>query len=539
MSEMGPRPTVVLGILGTSMDRGGRKGRWERWRPTVDLCRQDDLVVARLELLYGPGSEALLLEVMQDLEQVSPETEVCPRPIDLGDPWDFERVFATLHDFALGYPFDPEAEDYLVHVTTGSHVAQICLFLLTESRHLPGRLVQTVPPRGEKGTPGGHQIIDLDLSRFDRIARRFEAEHEAGSSFLKAGIETRNPAFNALIDRLERVCLRSLAPILLVGPTGAGKTRLARRIHELARARNLLSGPLVEVNCATLRGDQAQSALFGHVRGAFTGAERERAGLLRAADGGTLFLDEIGELGLDEQAMLLRAIEDRRFLPVGSDREVGSAFRLIAGTNRALGERVRSGHFREDLLARIDLWTFELPGLRARPEDLAPNLDYQLAEHERRTGRRVRFGGEARRRFERFAGGPDALWTRNFRDLDAAVTRMATLADGGRVSVEAVDAEIERLRASWDRGGAAPEDRPRARVEAVLGAAAAELDLFDRAQLEAVLEVCARSRSLSEAGRQLFAVSRARKASANDADRLRKYLARFGLRWDRLAESTS
>src|SRR5215213_7674940 len=110
------------------------------------------------------------------------------------------------------------------------------------------------------------------------------------------------------------------------------------------------------------------SALFGHVKGSFTGAVRDRSGLLRTAHGGLLFLDEIGELGLDEQAMLLRALEEKVFLPLGSDREVRSDFQLIAGTNRDLGARVREGRFRDDLLARINLWTFSLPGLAERRE---------------------------------------------------------------------------------------------------------------------------------------------------------------------------
>ena len=122
------------------------------------------------------------------------------------------------------------------------------------------------------------------------------------------------------------------------------------------------------------------SALFGHVKGAFTGAMRDRPGLLRGANGGLLFLDEMAELGLDEQAMLLRALEEKRFLPLGGDREIASDFQLIAGTNRDLAEAVRTGRFREDLLARIDLWTFRLPGLAERREDIAPNLDYELEQ---------------------------------------------------------------------------------------------------------------------------------------------------------------
>jgi len=128
---------------------------------------------------------------------------------------------------------------------------------------------------------------------------------------------------------------------------------LAKRIYELKKHRRQFTGKFVEVNCATIRGDGAMSALFGHVKGAFTGAMQERPGLLRTAEGGMLFLDEVGELGPDEQAMLLRAVEEKRFLPLGSDKEVRSEFQLIAGRNRDLQLDVAEGRFREDLLARI------------------------------------------------------------------------------------------------------------------------------------------------------------------------------------------
>ena len=120
-----------------------------------------------------------------------------------------------------------------------------------------------------------------------------------------------------MITDIERVAVRSRAPVLLIGPTGAGKSFLARRVFALKHARHRLSGEFVEVNCATLRGENAMSTLFGHVKGAFTGAMADRAGLLRKADKGLIFLDEIGELGLDEQAMLLKAIEEKRFFPFG------------------------------------------------------------------------------------------------------------------------------------------------------------------------------------------------------------------------------
>lgn len=529
---MASKRRVILGILGSTLDSGFRQERWNKWRPTVSLVQQPELQVDRMEILHQPGHIDTARCVAADLEKLSPGIEVRLTAQALKNPWDFEEVYASLHDWVRGLSFQPDKEEYLVHITTGTHVQQICLFLLTESRHLPARLIQTSPRSDRRNDPrGSHSIIDLDLSKYDRIAARFSRETRDAVSLLKSGIETRNAGFNRLIDSIEQVAIHSTEPVLLLGPTGSGKSRLARRIYELKKSRHQLTGPMVDVNCATLRGDSAMSALFGHVKGAFTGAARDRPGLLRSADGGLLFLDEIGELGADEQAMLLRALEEKRFLPLGGDREVGSDFQLIAGTNRDLRADVAAGRFREDLLARIHLWTFRLPGLVERPEDIEPNLEFELEEATRRRNLRVTLSRELRDRFLEFAKSPEARWTANFRDLNACVTRLATLAPGGRITAELLEAELERLRREWAPvSHEAAADDP---LEVVLGAKrVAALDRFDRAQLREVVAVCRESKSLSAAGRILFAVSRTRRKAVNDADRLRKYLARFDLDWE-------
>jgi transcriptional regulatory protein RtcR len=526
------RPLIVFGILGTLLDRAKvTEERWQRWRPTVAACQHEELLVTRFELIHEPKERSLAQAVVSDIQSVSPETEVRLHELSLNDAWDFEEVFGAFHDFAASYPFATDEEDYLIHITTGTHVQQICLFLLAESRHFPGRLLQSSPPPRNLLNPGGYRIIDLDLSQYDALAKRFSSERQEGLVFLKSGIATRNGAFNALIERIERVVIASTAPLLLTGPTGAGKSQLARRIYDLKRRREQVAGGFVEVNCATLRGDQAMSALFGHVKGAFTGATGTRPGLLKTADQGLLFLDEIGELGLDEQAMLLRAIEEQRFLPVGADQEAESNFQLIAGTNRDLQTDVGSGKFREDLLARINLWTFRLPGLAERREDIAPNLDFELERYVSITGRKVTMNQQAREAFLAFAESPSTLWSANFRDLGAAVTRMATMATGGRITLIEVQDEIVRLVSSWRRK---PWPNQDLLAEMLTPEQNASLDLFDRVQLAEVIRVCRNSPTISAAGRALFASSRVNKAQPNDADRLRKYLARFELSWAKI-----
>lgn len=526
------KPTTVISFLGSTLDASKfGPSRWMKWRPSVGLCMHEDLRIDRFIMIHGTAHSRLAEFVAEDIASVSPETLVERHVIDFTDAWDFEEVYGKLLDFAKGQPIDPDAEDYLIHITTGTHVAQICLFLLTEAHYLPGRLLQTQPRRGAPDAAGTWSVIDLDLSRYDSIATRFANESAESTSFLKSGIETRNAAFNTMIDEIEQIAGRTRAPMLLMGPTGAGKSHLARRIFELKKLKRQLIGQFVEVNCATLRGDSAMSALFGHKRGAFTGAAADRPGLLRTADGGLLFLDEIGELGLDEQAMILRAIEDKLFLPVGADKEIGSDFQLVAGTNRDLARCVAEGRFREDLFARLNLWTFQLPGLAQRREDIAPNLDYELERHAEREGERVTFNKEARDRYLNFAVSPEALWPGNFRDLAGSITRMATFSPKGRIDVDGVTAEIARLKKLWSVSGQQDDT-----LDGLLDIDTLfTIDPFDRVQLAFVVETCRASRSLSDAGRRLFVASRERRSSTNDADRLRKYLTRFGLGWESIA----
>jgi transcriptional regulatory protein RtcR len=521
------KPIITFGFLGSILDRAQGAERWSKWRPTVAMCQQEDLLISRLELLVEPKFADLAKSVVADIAKVSPETEVVVHEFALKDPWDFQEVYERLYDFVRGYDFQPEKEDYLIHLTTGTHVAQICWFLLNEANFIPARLLQTSPSREggrDAKASGRYEIIDIDLSKYDRLSTRFAQEQERTLDFLKSGIATKSKGFNKLIEQIELVAVNSKAPILITGPTGAGKSMLASRIYDLRRSRAGLSGRFVEVNCATLRGDQAMSALFGHKRGSFTGAQSDRPGLLKEADKGLIFLDEIGELGLDEQAMLLRALEDKTFLPLGSDKAVQSDFQLIAGTNRDLRAQVAAGKFRDDLLARINLWTFTLPSLAERREDIAANLDFELERYAKSHRRQVRMNKEAREAFLKFAKGPDAKWSANFRDLNAAVTRMATLAPKGRITVECVEAEVVRLREGWRE--------PTQKNE--LGNSFYEIDPFDRVQLEFVIKTCRESKTLSDAGRKLFAVSRAKRSKMNDADRLKKYLKRFDLTWEQV-----
>lgn len=534
--------TTVISVLGTQKDAHGGTGpqRWDTWRPTIGLVQQESLPIDELHLIFNHEHLPLAERIKADIALVSPETTVLFDILQLQNPWDFEEVYEKFYDYAQSPCFHEENTAYYIHMSTGSHVEQICLFLLAESRHFPAKLIQTTPKEGHvrhsKDPKGTHTVIDLDLSRYDKLAQRFESERQNDLIFLKQGIETKNAAFNKLIETIERVAVRSTDPILLCGPTGAGKTQLAKQIYLLKKQTNKIKGKFVAVNCATLSGDLAKSALFGHKKGSFSGAGNDYAGFLKEADGGIIFLDEIGELNLEAQTLLLKAIEEKAFRPLGATEDETSDFQLICGTNRDLSMDVQEKKFRRDLLARINLWTFRLPGLTERREDIAPNLEYEINRFSKRTGKYLSFNKQARERFLEYAHHPTTTWEGNFRDLNAMIVRMATLSEGGRITVDLVEEEIQRSTASLSTAASllAPADDATVLAPLLGEDYADRFDAFDLVQLAHVIRVCQSSNSMADAARKLYSVSMRAKASTNHTDRLSKYLTKYGLKFKQL-----
>jgi transcriptional regulator with PAS, ATPase and Fis domain len=177
-----------------------------------------------------------------------------------------------------------------------------------------------------------------------------------------------------------RIAVLSDLPTVVTGETGTGKEVLVNAIHQLDQKR--CQGPFVALNCSAINPNLAESELFGHRRGAFTGADRERKGLIRSAEGGVLFLDEIGDLDGALQAKLLRVLQENRVLGVGDDREVAVSVRIVAATNRDLGEMVRQGKFREDLFHRLNSLSVYIPPLRQRTEDIKPLVEHFLNKYQ-------------------------------------------------------------------------------------------------------------------------------------------------------------
>ena len=266
----------------------------------------------------------------------------------------------------------------------------------------------------------------LLLSVEKALERRRLAAEVRNLRVRASGVEREIVSVSAAMQRVLEIADRVAATdasVLISGESGTGKEAIARRIHVRSpRA----EGPFVAVNCAAIPGELLESELFGHARGAFTGAVRDRLGRFRQAERGTLFLDEIGEIPLDLQAKLLRALQERTVDVVGGDKPVPVDVRILAATNRDLLERIGEGTFREDLYYRLNVVEIRVPPLRERPEDIPPLVEHFLAELA--SDREVEVPAPVLAELTR------RPWPGNVRELKNACERMVILCSGGEVS---------------------------------------------------------------------------------------------------------
>src|SRR3984957_2933519 len=226
-------------------------------------------------------------------------------------------------------------------------------------------------------------------------------------------------------------------PVLILGESGTGKELVARSIHFSGSRRN---DPFVPVDCSSLVPTLIESELFGHIKGAFTGANRAKEGLLAAADGGTVFLDEIGELPLDLQAKLLRPLQEKEVRPVGATHAVPISARVLAATNRDLTAMVAQGRFRKDLYFRLNVVNLKIPPLRDRREDIPVLISHFLARTQRSTGRQHIFTDEAMQLMQ------DYHWPGNVRELENAIERLCTLSSGALLNLADLPSQLQEFR---------------------------------------------------------------------------------------------
>jgi DNA-binding NtrC family response regulator len=301
---------------------------------------------------------------------------------------------------------------------------------------------------------GRELLSEGDILRVGDTVMRFVALDRAAAGWSAPAdglLVGRSPRLRATLERAERAATSDVT-VLIHGETGCGKELVAQTLH----AQSGRPGPLRAVNCAAIPRDLVESELFGHVKGAFSGADTARAGMFKAAEGGTLFLDEIGELAKEVQAKLLRALESHKVRPVGGTAEVPVDVRVVAATNRDLAADVESGEFRADLYARLAEWEIAMSPLRERPEDLWPLWEHFMARH----------AGE--REYEMRGVVFEALalhaWPYNVREL-LRVVRALTLEkpDGGRLELSDLPGVMRHRPTGPDsqtRGAVEPATRP-------------------------------------------------------------------------------
>ncbi len=305
------------------------------------------------------------------------------------------------------------------------------------------------------------QLFDHDRLKRENVLLRRMAGRESESTWLPD-----TPAGQKINDLLAKVAHTDMT-VTIVGETGTGKGIVARLLHDIGpRAK----APFLSVNCGAIPETLIESELFGHIKGAFTGADRNQPGLFMGAAGGTLFLDEIGEVSPAMQAKLLHAIEDKNIRPIGDNRDRAVDVRIVTATNRDLEQLVADGTFRRDLYYRLNMFEIELPPLRELKDSLRAAVDFFLTKHRRRRGLpEVTIDDGVWRHFQAYD------WPGNLRELDNVIERALLLCEDGRITLS------ELPPALTGKGGGQPE-------AAVTGPLKDRVQSFERAVITREIE---------------------------------------------------
>jgi NtrC-family two-component system response regulator AlgB len=339
----------------------------------------------------------------------------------------------TFLDLRLGREQGLDLLPELLHLAPGLDVVVITAYATIETAVEAMRrgAVDYLP---KPFTPDQIRLVLDRVARMRRLQSHVEdLEEQVRSVVPEADLRTEEPGMRQALD-LALKAAASEATMLLRGESGTGKGVLARAIH--ARSPRA-AGPFVTVNCPSLSAELLESELFGHVRGAFTGAVRDTTGKVAAAEGGTLFLDEVGDLPPALQPKLLRLLQEKRYERVGETQTRASDVRILAASNRNLEAETAAGKFREDLLYRLNVIEVTLPPLRQRPGDLLPLAEHLLGFFARQSGKNLAgFTEEARAAFLRYP------WPGNVRELRNAIERGVILASGERVGLADLPAQV-------------------------------------------------------------------------------------------------
>jgi formate hydrogenlyase transcriptional activator len=352
-------------------------------------------------------------------------------------PDDFERAMSQGHDkFLIGLPHEIEMR------------------LLGTGQKYRWFLLRFSPLRDEQGNITRWYVAGTDIEDRKQAEQRLQNENvalreEIDRASMFEEIVGTSPALRAVLSRVSKVAPTD-STVLITGETGTGKELIARAVHKRSQRS---SRPFVGVNCAAIPRDLLASELFGHEKGAFTGALQRRLGRFELAEGGTIFLDEIGELPAETQIALLRVLQEREFERVGGTGSVRTNVRVIAATNRDLQAAISAGTFRSDLFYRLNVFPIEVPPLRERREDISVLVAYFIDRYARKAGMRIR--GVNKRSLELLQSYP---WPGNIRELQNIIERSVIVCDTEYISVD--ESWLSRQPLASEPKGRPEEGRP-------------------------------------------------------------------------------
>jgi len=374
-------------------------------------------------LFDTPNTQRVTAEIKEAITKIHHGSEVHVLQINLSDPTNYEEIFGGLRTHLHRILEEFTAARFFVAVASGTPHMHACWVLLTASGEIPARILHVRPPHFV--TKQHPLVTEVDLSSREFPTVRFqdrpvpveESQLDVNSVRWKLGIIGDHPTIQRPLE-MGAMLAPSQAPILILGETGTGKELFARYIHRLSgRPREVF----VAVNCAAIPEDLVESLLFGHKKGAFTGAINDQVGKFDMADKGTLFLDELGELPVLAQAKLLRVLQDGLVEPIGQAKAHMVDVRIVGATNRDLRKLVRQGKFREDLFYRLNVGEIKLPPLRERRSDI-PKLALHILDRLNGSLRRPkRLSAEALSRMQTHN------WAGNVRDLENVIERSVRL----------------------------------------------------------------------------------------------------------------
>jgi transcriptional regulatory protein RtcR len=520
---------VVFGLLDSNQDASRKQDRWGSWRPTIAISQHPDFTISRYELLHEQRDAELVGEIVEDLLTVSPETEVRTWELTDGTLGDFSSSLKSLGDFAASYRFLVEADDYYLHVSNLAVPAQLAMVFLASHGIAPARILQSRMPPNSDDILGSYEMIDVRPGgAVDRIVGESTLNNSIERS-LRGGVDCRNPHFNGTIRRMASILTRKNLSMIITGKRGTGKSTLARRFYQAKRERSLLDGPLIEVDCTRLPPGHIPQILRHFT--ALGGGELPDAVRITPAEGinGVLLMRNLEALAVEDQIALEETLQ---FGALAHEMPgLPCEFQLVATSRTALHELTQLYRFFIPLAERLAVWEFRLLPLSERMADFPAYFEDEVTQQFVEFSTSLRFRGPAKRKYLELAMSGQSNWEFSLEDLHRSLSRLAINSADEGITAEMVKAEFERLHEEW-----AEEVCEDPLLQMVPPEKRYELDLFQKTQLLEVVRICMRSRSLSEAGRRLFASSRARKKSVNDADRLRKYLQRFGLEWKNIHE---